>query len=119
MPLISTQETTATIVFRLLDRVVAAERIPNAIAKYIAPYMAHHRLDRDTMLLRYIEVIEMEYKLNYNMYRGSQISLGWFYVGGSSILVKYVSANRKYNFKGQQRKKGIILMTDSNLSNMR
>ncbi|XP_078352521.1 kinetochore-associated protein 1-like isoform X2 [Oculina patagonica] len=49
------QETTATIVFRLLDRVVAAELIPNAIAKYIAPYMAHHSLDRDTMLLQYIE----------------------------------------------------------------
>ena len=61
----STQETTATIVFRLLDRVVAAERIPNAIAKYIAPYMVHHSLDRDTMLLRYIEVMEMEIKLNY------------------------------------------------------
>jgi len=40
--------------------VVAAERIPNAIAKYIAPYMVHHSLDRDTMLLRYIEVMEME-----------------------------------------------------------
>ncbi|XP_074632538.1 kinetochore-associated protein 1-like [Acropora palmata] len=49
------QETTATIVFRLLDRVVAAELIPNAIAKYIAPYMAHHSLDRDTMLLQYVE----------------------------------------------------------------
>ena len=50
------QETTATIVFRLLDRVVAAELIPNAIAKYIAPYMAHHSLHRDTMLLQYVEV---------------------------------------------------------------
>ncbi|XP_068682913.1 kinetochore-associated protein 1-like isoform X1 [Montipora foliosa] len=49
------QETTSTIVFRLLDRVVAAELIPNAIAKYIAPYMVHHSLDRDTMLLHYIE----------------------------------------------------------------
>ncbi|RMX40569.1 hypothetical protein pdam_00016563, partial [Pocillopora damicornis] len=49
------QETIATIVFRLLDRVVAAELIPSAIAKYIAPYMVHHSLDRDTMLLRYIE----------------------------------------------------------------
>ena len=42
--------------FRLLDRVVAAELVPNAIAKYIAPYMVHHSLDRDTMLLQYIEV---------------------------------------------------------------
>ena len=50
------QETTSTIVFRLLDRVVAAELIPNAITKYIAPYMVHHSLDRDTMLLHYIEV---------------------------------------------------------------
>ena len=50
------QETTATIVFRLLDRVVAAELIPSTIAKYIAPYMMHHGLDRDTMLLQYIEV---------------------------------------------------------------
>ncbi|KAJ7374444.1 Kinetochore-associated protein 1 [Desmophyllum pertusum] len=49
------QETTATIVFRLLDRVVAAELIPSAITKYIAPYMVHHSLDRDTMLLQYIE----------------------------------------------------------------
>ena len=35
---------------------MAAELIPNAIAKYIAPYMAHHSLDRDTMLLQYVEV---------------------------------------------------------------
>lgn len=45
--------------FRLLDRVVAAELIPSAIAKYIAPYMVHHSLDRDTMLLRYIEVSKL------------------------------------------------------------
>ena len=55
------QETIATIVFRLLDRVVAAELIPSAIAKYIAPYMVHHSLDRDTMLLRYIEVSKLQY----------------------------------------------------------
>ena len=72
---------------------MAAERIPNAIAKYIAPYMVHHSLDRDTMLLRYIEVMKMEYKLNYDIYRGSLISFGWFSCG-SSILVKYVSANK-------------------------
>ena len=70
---------------------MAAERIPNAIAKYIAPYMVHHSLDRDTMLLRYIEVMEREYNLNYNIYRGSHISLAWFSCG-FSILVKYVSA---------------------------
>ena len=35
---------------------MAAELIPSTIAKYIAPYMMHHGLDRDTMLLQYIEV---------------------------------------------------------------
>ena len=60
---------------------MAAERIPNAIAKYIAPYMVHHSLDRDTMLLRYIEVMKMEYKLNYIIYRESLISLVWFSCG--------------------------------------
>ena len=71
---------------------MAAERIPNAIAKYIAPYMVHHSLDRDTMLLRYIEVMKMEYKLNYinvSTEKASSALFG-FHVG---ILVRYVSAD--------------------------
>ena len=54
--LIFPKETTSTIVFRLLDRVIAAELIPTAIEKQIGPYMAHHGLNRDTMLLEYIKV---------------------------------------------------------------
>lgn len=61
---------------------MAAELIPSAIAKYIAPYMVHHSLDRDTMLLQYIEVREMD----------------------------YFPPNKYYTFRGHYRKK-IILLT--------
>ncbi|ETE64316.1 Kinetochore-associated protein 1, partial [Ophiophagus hannah] len=49
------KETTNTIVFRMLDKILAAELIPMALEKYIAPYMCHHRLEKDEILLRYIK----------------------------------------------------------------
>ena len=53
---LDTQETTTNIVFRLLDKVMAAELIPSAIEKQVGPYMANHGLKRDKMLLEYVKV---------------------------------------------------------------
>ncbi|XP_026575130.1 kinetochore-associated protein 1 [Pseudonaja textilis] len=49
------KETTNTIVFRMLDKILAAELIPVALEKYIEPYMSHHHLEKDEILLRYIK----------------------------------------------------------------
>uniref|UniRef100_A0A8C5RYV2 Kinetochore associated 1 n=1 Tax=Laticauda laticaudata TaxID=8630 RepID=A0A8C5RYV2_LATLA len=49
------KETTNTIVFRMLDKILAAELIPVALEKYIKPYMRHHHLEKDEILLRYIK----------------------------------------------------------------
>ncbi|KAG8146029.1 hypothetical protein E2320_012452 [Naja naja] len=49
------KETTNTIVFRMLDKILAAELIPVALEKYIEPYMCHHRLEKDEILLQYIK----------------------------------------------------------------
>ncbi|XP_070807447.1 kinetochore-associated protein 1 [Pituophis catenifer annectens] len=49
------KETANTIVFRMLDKILAAELLPAALEKYIAPYMCHHRLEKDEILLQYIK----------------------------------------------------------------
>ncbi|KAK3751477.1 hypothetical protein QZH41_009193 [Actinostola sp. cb2023] len=50
------QETTKTIVFRLLDSVKAAELMPQYMKKFIAPYMIHYGLDKDQVLLEYTKL---------------------------------------------------------------
>ncbi|XP_058014189.1 kinetochore-associated protein 1 [Ahaetulla prasina] len=49
------KETANTIVFRMLDKILAAELLPAALEKYIEPYMCHHRLEKDEILLQYIK----------------------------------------------------------------
>ncbi|XP_048586472.1 kinetochore-associated protein 1 isoform X2 [Nematostella vectensis] len=59
------QETTRTLVFRLLDSVKATELIVPSMTKYIGPYMTHHGLDRDTVLLEYIKKLYVKVQGNY------------------------------------------------------
>ncbi|XP_072031588.1 kinetochore-associated protein 1-like [Amphiura filiformis] len=49
------RETISSIVFRMLDRVVAPELIPSAIKNVVRPYMKEHSLSEDKLLLQYIE----------------------------------------------------------------
>ncbi|XP_013416071.1 kinetochore-associated protein 1-like [Lingula anatina] len=49
------QETTESLTYRMLDRVVAIELIPDTIRKVIRPYMNEHNLKEDQMLFQYIE----------------------------------------------------------------
>ncbi|XP_048448915.1 kinetochore-associated protein 1, partial [Rhincodon typus] len=49
------KETTATIVFRMLDRVLAPELIPSTLEKVIQPYIARHNLQKEELLLHYIK----------------------------------------------------------------
>uniref|UniRef100_UPI00398F8311 kinetochore-associated protein 1 isoform X2 n=1 Tax=Pristiophorus japonicus TaxID=55135 RepID=UPI00398F8311 len=49
------KETTATIVFRMLDRVLAPELIPSTLEKVIQPYIAKHNLQKEELLLHYIK----------------------------------------------------------------
>lgn len=50
------QETTTTIVFRMLDKVLAPELIPTTLEKVIRPYMHQHDLQEEELLLQYIKV---------------------------------------------------------------
>ncbi|XP_053557743.1 kinetochore-associated protein 1 [Bombina bombina] len=49
------KETTTTIVFRMLDRVLAPELIPVTLEKVIRPYMYQHNLQEEELLLQYIK----------------------------------------------------------------
>lgn len=49
------KETTSTIVFRMLDRVLAPELIPKTLENIIQPYIMKHNLQREELLLRYIK----------------------------------------------------------------
>ncbi|XP_053328174.1 kinetochore-associated protein 1 [Spea bombifrons] len=49
------KETTTTIVFRMLDKVLAPELIPSTLEKVIRPYMYHHNLQEEELLLQYIK----------------------------------------------------------------
>ncbi|XP_072443517.1 kinetochore-associated protein 1 [Chiloscyllium punctatum] len=49
------KETTATIVFRMLDRVLAPELIPSTLEMVIQPYIAKHNLEKEELLLHYIK----------------------------------------------------------------
>ncbi|KAM4810605.1 kinetochore-associated protein 1 [Rhinophrynus dorsalis] len=49
------KETTTTIVFRMLDKVLAPELIPSTLEKVIRPYMYQHNLQEEELLLQYIK----------------------------------------------------------------
>ncbi|XP_053135702.1 kinetochore-associated protein 1 isoform X2 [Hemicordylus capensis] len=55
------KENANTIVFRMLDKVLAAELIPAALEKFIEPYMYHHNLQKDDLLLQYLKGLEERY----------------------------------------------------------
>ena len=50
------QETTESLTYRMLDRVVAVELIPSTIEKVVRPYMKEHNLNEERMLFQYIGV---------------------------------------------------------------
>uniref|UniRef100_A0A4X2K3C8 Kinetochore associated 1 n=1 Tax=Vombatus ursinus TaxID=29139 RepID=A0A4X2K3C8_VOMUR len=49
------KEDTATIVFRMLDKVFAPELIPSVLEKYVKLYMKEHYLEEEPLLLLYIK----------------------------------------------------------------
>ncbi|KAM8961292.1 kinetochore-associated protein 1 [Pelodytes ibericus] len=49
------KETTTTIVFRMLDKVLAPELIPSTLEKVIRPYMYQHNIQEEELLLHYIK----------------------------------------------------------------
>ncbi|MEE6504053.1 hypothetical protein FKM82_005052 [Ascaphus truei] len=49
------KETTSTIVFRMLDKVLAPELIPCTLEQVIRPYMLQHSLQEEELLLHYIK----------------------------------------------------------------
>ncbi|XP_029139870.1 kinetochore-associated protein 1 [Protobothrops mucrosquamatus] len=49
------KKTANTIVFCMLDKILAAELLPGALEKYIEPYMCRHHLEKDEILLQYIK----------------------------------------------------------------
>nr|XP_060641999.1 kinetochore-associated protein 1 isoform X2 [Anolis sagrei ordinatus] len=50
-----------TIVFRMFDKVPAAELIPVTLEKYIGPYICHRHLQKDEILLQYIKDLLQRY----------------------------------------------------------
>lgn len=49
------KETTTTIVFRMMDKVLAPQLIPSTLEKVIRPYMHHYNLQEEELLLQYIK----------------------------------------------------------------
>ncbi len=58
MCFIAYQETRESITYRMLDRVVAVELVPQAICHAVRPYMEEHGLKEDRMLYQYIGVTQ-------------------------------------------------------------
>ena len=54
------QETTETITYRMLDRVVAVELVPDVIHRVVRPYMKEHNLSEDKLLYHYIGVSSLQ-----------------------------------------------------------
>ncbi|KAH0625613.1 hypothetical protein JD844_015200 [Phrynosoma platyrhinos] len=50
-----------TIVFHMFDKVLAPELIPVTLEKYIGPYICHHNLQKDEILLLYIKDLLQRY----------------------------------------------------------
>ncbi|XP_054852382.1 kinetochore-associated protein 1 [Eublepharis macularius] len=55
------KENADTIVFRMFDKVLAAELIPATLEKFIEPYMRQHELQKDEILLQYIKDLVERY----------------------------------------------------------
>ncbi|NXS27918.1 KNTC1 protein, partial [Pomatostomus ruficeps] len=49
------KENAATIVFRMLDKILAPELVPSILEKSIKPYLCEHNLQKDELLLQYVK----------------------------------------------------------------
>ncbi|NWI91700.1 KNTC1 protein, partial [Pitta sordida] len=49
------KENSTTIVFRMLDKILAPELVPSTLEKFIKPYLCEHKLQKDELLLQYIK----------------------------------------------------------------
>ncbi|NWV62831.1 KNTC1 protein, partial [Malurus elegans] len=49
------KENATTIVFRMLDRILAPELVPSILEKFIKPYLCEHKLQKDELLLQYVK----------------------------------------------------------------
>ncbi|KAM7034603.1 kinetochore-associated protein 1 isoform 1-T3 [Acridotheres tristis] len=49
------KENAATIVFRMLDKILAPELVPSILEKLIKPYLCEHNLQKDELLLQYVK----------------------------------------------------------------
>lgn len=54
-------ETIESMACRLLDRVVAAELVPDAICNTLRPYLKQHNLDEDKFLYQYVGDLSQRY----------------------------------------------------------
>ncbi|OWK61134.1 Kinetochore-associated protein 1 [Lonchura striata] len=48
-------ENATTIVFRMLDKILAPELVPSILEKFIKPYLCEHNLQKDELLLQYVK----------------------------------------------------------------
>ncbi|NWW29476.1 KNTC1 protein, partial [Panurus biarmicus] len=49
------KENAGTIVFRMLDKILAPELVPSILEKFIKPYLCEHHLQKDELLLQYVK----------------------------------------------------------------
>ncbi|NWR08659.1 KNTC1 protein, partial [Paradoxornis webbianus] len=49
------KENATTIVFRMLDKILAPELVPSILEKFIKPYLCEHHLQKDELLLQYVK----------------------------------------------------------------
>ncbi|NWV38838.1 KNTC1 protein, partial [Grantiella picta] len=49
------KENATTIVFRMLDKILAPELVPSILEKFIKPYLCEHNLEKDELLLQYVK----------------------------------------------------------------
>ncbi|XP_075754796.1 kinetochore-associated protein 1 isoform X3 [Pelodiscus sinensis] len=56
------KENASTIVFRMIDKVLAPELIPSILEKFIKPYIHEHKLQQDELLLQYIKDLLERYR---------------------------------------------------------
>ncbi|NWV73815.1 KNTC1 protein, partial [Dasyornis broadbenti] len=49
------KENATTIVFRMLDKILAPKLVPSILEKFIKPYLCEHKLQKDELLLQYVK----------------------------------------------------------------
>ncbi|NXY53050.1 KNTC1 protein, partial [Callaeas wilsoni] len=49
------KENATTLVFRMLDKILAPELVPSILEKFIKPYLCEHNLQKDDLLLQYVK----------------------------------------------------------------